>query len=185
MTLCPSRLTEKNNSESQANFTIVVMSVREFMEITGCNEASAAALLAAADGDMEAALEHHYEPVCDYLPDSRASEDLRAEVERDRDLKAAHSAAGPSLLDEMKEQERLLETHAEASQIVQREEGCMVCGRWDEPIGNPMLACDKLMLKRKGSKKRSRCNQLCHLQCCDPPLTAVPNGDWFCVDCAE
>jgi len=31
-----------------------------------------------------------------------------------------------------------------------------------------------------------RCHVWCryHLECLDPPLSSVPRGNWFCVDCA-
>jgi len=166
---------------------------REFMEITGCDATAAAGMLAAAGGDLDAAVALHFEAVEDeHVPPSSALpeaevERVRVEVEAERDLRAAHTVAGPSLLDQLREaerkQEELLDADAKLSKTVQRAEGCMVCGRWEETDNNPMLACDKVG-KRKGSKKRRRCDQLCHLQCCSPPLRQVPGGAWHCSECA-
>ena len=163
---------------------------RAFMEITGCDQAVAEIVLAAAGGDMDSALAFHYDADDHGVGETLAAvseADLREEVERDRDLKAALSAAGPSLLDIIRaseaNQQALLASAAKATKKIQRESGCMVCGRWDEPDGNPMLVCDKVA-RRKGSKKRRRCDQLCHLQCCTPLLGQVPEGPWHCSDCA-
>jgi len=30
-----------------------------------------------------------------------------------------------------------------------------------------------------------RCDKACHLWCANPPLIAVPEGDWFCSECAS
>ena len=47
-------------------------------------------------------------------------------------------------------------------------EACVGCGR---DHGDP-LECDK-------------CDGPWHLECLDPPLSAVPEGEWFCPECAE
>lgn len=46
---------------------------------------------------------------------------------------------------------------------------CMVCGRPDEA---EMLLCDG-----------QGCTRACHMQCCSPPLSEVPSGEWFCAHC--
>ena len=162
---------------------------RSFMELTGCDAAAASAMLGAAGGDLEAALALHYDQDEDehrHRSISAEEADLRAEVDRERELKAAHTAAGPSLLDQLREaeqkQQELLDASAKLTKKVQRAEGCMVCGRWEETEENPLLVCDKVA-KRKGAKKRRRCDQLCHLQCCTPPLHQVPAGAWHCSEC--
>jgi len=109
------------------------------------------------------------------------------QADADLDQQCAFAAAGPSLLDEIKAAEekhrdmladkKLLKENFEAF----KQNGCIVCSRWDEPDGNLMLACDK---RRKVGKKRPRCDKLCHLKCCTPPLDEVPEGDWQCPDCA-
>ena len=56
-------------------------------------------------------------------------------------------AAGPSLLDQLKAEElaqsTLLRAAEKEHKAAEKAESCMVCGRWDEPEGNPMIACDK------------------------------------------
>lgn len=47
---------------------------------------------------------------------------------------------------------------------------CTVCGRDDH---------DELMLVCDG------CGKLCHTYCLKPPLTDVPEGDWFCSECDD
>ena len=47
-------------------------------------------------------------------------------------------------------------------------EACMGCGR---DYGDP-LECDK-------------CDGPWHLECLNPPLSAVPEGEWFCPECDE
>lgn len=50
---------------------------------------------------------------------------------------------------------------------------CRWCGsdKFDE-VGNEMLLCD-------------RCDAEYHLQCLDPVLDEVPEGEWLCPDCVE
>jgi hypothetical protein len=31
----------------------------------------------------------------------------------------------------------------------------------------------------------NKCDSPWHLKCLDPPLDAVPDGEWFCLDCEE
>ena len=47
---------------------------------------------------------------------------------------------------------------------------CVVCRGTDNAA--LMVVCDA-------------CESVCHLACADPPLSAVPPGDWFCSTCAE
>ena len=49
---------------------------------------------------------------------------------------------------------------------VEPPEACVGCGR---DYGDP-LECDK-------------CDGPWHLECLDPPLDGVPDGEWFCPDC--
>ena len=46
---------------------------------------------------------------------------------------------------------------------------CTVCGKDEDD--EHMLVCDG-------------CDGLYHMQCLDPPLTTLPEGDWFCPTCA-
>ena len=48
--------------------------------------------------------------------------------------------------------------------------GCSACGKDDDDEN--MLVCDG-------------CDGLYHMYCLDPPLSAVPEGDWFCPECTE
>ena len=49
---------------------------------------------------------------------------------------------------------------------------CTVCGSAeDEPGRNDILLCDA-------------CDAGYHMRCLQPPLEAVPPGDWFCAQCA-
>ncbi|OIV91001.1 hypothetical protein TanjilG_16961 [Lupinus angustifolius] len=53
---------------------------------------------------------------------------------------------------------------------------CRVCGSGDR--GDVMLIC--------GDEKSSvGCGVGTHIDCCDPPLTEVPEEDWFCPKCNE
>lgn len=45
---------------------------------------------------------------------------------------------------------------------------CRVC---QQDWGDPLL-CDE-------------CDGAYHLSCLDPPLTTVPENDWYCADCAN
>ena len=73
------------------------------------------------------------------------------------------------------------EDEAEAEAEAEVEEGknsdideaavCAACGSAeDEPGYNDILLCDV-------------CDAGCHLRCLQPPLDAVPPGDWFCALC--
>ncbi|KAF8885095.1 regulator of chromosome condensation 1/beta-lactamase-inhibitor protein II [Gymnopilus junonius] len=48
---------------------------------------------------------------------------------------------------------------------------CVGCGK-DHGEDDSPLECDK-------------CDSPWHLQCLDPPLDAVPDGEWFCPDCLD
>ena len=53
---------------------------------------------------------------------------------------------------------------------------CKVCGSRDRE--EVMLIC--------GDESGSRgCGTGCHIDCCDPPLKAIPKDDWFCSDCSN
>jgi hypothetical protein len=45
---------------------------------------------------------------------------------------------------------------------------CMVCGK---DTDDDLIECEK-------------CETPCHLKCNDPPLDAVPEGEWLCSTCA-
>jgi hypothetical protein len=47
---------------------------------------------------------------------------------------------------------------------------CQACGRADNE--SCMLLCDQ-------------CNAGCHTYCCKPALSSIPNGDWYCKQCAQ
>uniref|UniRef100_A0A6B2E558 Bromodomain adjacent to zinc finger domain protein 1A n=1 Tax=Phlebotomus kandelakii TaxID=1109342 RepID=A0A6B2E558_9DIPT len=47
---------------------------------------------------------------------------------------------------------------------------CQICRRKSDP--EKMLLCDE-------------CNSGCHMFCLKPPLTKVPEGDWFCLKCRK
>jgi hypothetical protein len=50
-------------------------------------------------------------------------------------------------------------------------EVCVKCHQ-DNDEDDSLLECDK-------------CDSPCHLGCLDPPLDAVPDGEWFCPGCLE
>ena len=41
------------------------------------------------------------------------------------------------------------------------------------------------MLLRDGVLKSTTCNRLCHLSCCDPPLSRIPEGKCYCSECEQ
>ena len=50
---------------------------------------------------------------------------------------------------------------------------CYECNEYDSQPGNEMLLCDG-------------CGDWgCHLQCADPPLDDVPDGEWYCMYCQD
>jgi hypothetical protein len=54
----------------------------------------------------------------------------------------------------------------------------MVCGGVEEVLhawgADECLACSF-----------EECRNVCHLQCCEEPLEAVPKGNWFCSKCSH
>jgi len=48
---------------------------------------------------------------------------------------------------------------------------CVICNK-DTGEDDSPLECDK-------------CDAPYHLKCLDPPLDAVPEGEWFCPDCED
>ncbi|KAG6551650.1 hypothetical protein Mapa_006736 [Marchantia paleacea] len=52
---------------------------------------------------------------------------------------------------------------------------CVVCGRTDDE--KVMLLC--------GDGKGRGCGLATHIHCCSPPLTEVPEEDWFCRNCED
>lgn len=50
-------------------------------------------------------------------------------------------------------------------------ETCLICGLDASTEDNALLECEK-------------CENPWHLQCLDPPLTAIPDGEWHCPNCA-
>ncbi|KAL2612988.1 hypothetical protein R1flu_024680 [Riccia fluitans] len=52
---------------------------------------------------------------------------------------------------------------------------CAVCGRTDDE--NVMLLC--------GDDKGRGCGLATHIHCCSPPLSEVPEEDWFCRNCED
>ncbi|KAK9076544.1 hypothetical protein SSX86_004878 [Deinandra increscens subsp. villosa] len=53
---------------------------------------------------------------------------------------------------------------------------CEVCGSRDR--GDEMLICGD-------ERGLIGCGAGTHIDCCDPPLESVPEGDWFCVKCSK
>ena len=51
---------------------------------------------------------------------------------------------------------------------------CAVCLGQDDDEGNDMLLCDG-----------HGCDVGYHLRCLQPPLSAVPEGEWLCPKCTE
>lgn len=56
------------------------------------------------------------------------------------------------------------------STIPEEDEPCKRCDKSDDP--ETILLCDK-------------CDDGFHMACCVPPLTLVPEGDWFCPACEQ
>ncbi|OCH96269.1 RCC1/BLIP-II protein [Obba rivulosa] len=52
---------------------------------------------------------------------------------------------------------------------VEAPDACVVCGK-DNGDDDPLLECEK-------------CDYPYHLKCLDPPLSEVPEGEWFCPEC--
>jgi hypothetical protein len=56
----------------------------------------------------------------------------------------------------------------EVSSSRDEDTACVVCTRTTN--AKKMLLCDK-------------CDKGWHMKCMSPPMTVVPEGDWFCVEC--
>jgi hypothetical protein len=56
--------------------------------------------------------------------------------------------------------------------VVEMDVPCATCGLTDDPLHT--LLCDG-----RG------CTRAYHLHCLQPPLTAVPKGQWLCPICSE
>ena len=67
---------------------------------------------------------------------------------------------------------------------------CVKCNRDNGEDDSP-LECDKvcsyylLLSVLYPYFSDNKCDSPWHLKCLDPPLDAVPDGEWFCVDCDE
>jgi len=57
-------------------------------------------------------------------------------------------------------------------------EMCLACGRDEVDMqGDALLLCDGT------ATDGEPCPRTCHQACCSPPVTTVPEGDWFCPGC--
>lgn len=68
-------------------------------------------------------------------------------------------------------------------------EQCVVCNT-DTGDDGSLLECEKvrhdpLCSPSLPTLSIPQCDNPYHIQCLDPPLAAVPEGDWFCPDCEE
>ncbi|KAK9084314.1 hypothetical protein Scep_030785 [Stephania cephalantha] len=72
--------------------------------------------------------------------------------------------------------EEIIEASSPLSNDSNADIACQVCGSLDRP--EVMLICGD----ESGS---SGCGIGTHIDCCDPPLEAVPVEDWFCTQCCE
>lgn len=62
------------------------------------------------------------------------------------------------------------------------QDNCLVCGKGDEAgegEGDEQSGSDNVMLECE------RCDEPWHLQCLDPPLDSVPDGEWHCPQCLD
>ena len=55
----------------------------------------------------------------------------------------------------------------------------------EEPMRPDYGICKKCHLNEGDPLLCDRCDDAYHLTCLDPPLDAVPEGDWFCAPCKE
>jgi hypothetical protein len=53
--------------------------------------------------------------------------------------------------------------------VTREQDRCQICSSVDDPLDS-LLLCDQ-------------CDTPWHMECLDPPLVVVPDGDWFCPDC--
>lgn len=69
-------------------------------------------------------------------------------------------------------------------------EQCVVCNQ-DTGDDDSLLECEKVrrcanaFRLHAADRHRGQCDNPYHLQCLDPPLDAVPDGEWFCPDCED
>ena len=54
--------------------------------------------------------------------------------------------------------------------VTREQDRCQICGSVEDPLDS-LLLCDQ-------------CDTPWHMECLSPPLITVPDGDWFCPDCA-
>ncbi|BDA48430.1 probable protein strawberry notch homolog 1 [Coccomyxa sp. Obi] len=86
------------------------------------------------------------------------------------------NADDEELQDEEEEEEQSFQTAKSDSKSAEEqlaeldETACQECGRTDR--GEKMLLCDG-------------CDHGYHMDCLDPPVVDVPEGDWFCPACTE
>ena len=52
---------------------------------------------------------------------------------------------------------------------------CSACGSGEDRPGNDIVICD--------GEKMFKCRKAFHQLCLNPPLAAVPEGEWFCPEC--
>ena len=69
------------------------------------------------------------------------------------------------------EEELVPMTH---NDVPEDEDKCTACGHWAWAPGNEILLCDG-----------AGCEKAYHLNCLQPPLKSVPDGDWFCPSCRK
>lgn len=86
---------------------------------------------------------------------STALEQARAALSRAKTAKAAAQAEASRLALQLEQEER--------------DEPCTVCGDRDD--AESMLLCDM-------------CDGAYHIFCLEPPLRSIPQGEWFCAECA-
>lgn len=65
---------------------------------------------------------------------------------------------------------------------------CVICNL-DTGDDGSLLECEKVRTRFVCTAQADRAGRQCdnpyHLACLDPPLEAVPEGEWFCPDCEE
>jgi hypothetical protein len=54
--------------------------------------------------------------------------------------------------------------------VSREQDRCQICSSIEDPLDS-LLLCDQ-------------CDTPWHMECLKPPLVSVPDGDWFCPDCA-
>ncbi|XP_028781937.1 BRCT domain-containing protein At4g02110 [Neltuma alba] len=89
-------------------------------------------------------------------------------------LYGTHAWAERSFANLQRKSEEIIENPPEIDDG--NDTACQVCGSRDR--GDVMLIC--------GDESGSvGCGVGIHIDCCDPPLKAVPEEDWFCTKCSE